>query len=29
MYFPLQNYYNYIYELELKKEIFRFVSDTK
>lgn len=26
-YFPLQNYYNYIYDLELKKELSRFVAD--
>ena len=26
-YFPLQNYYNYIYDLEINKEIFRIVEE--
>ena len=26
-YFPLQNYYNYIHDLELKKELSRFVIE--
>ncbi len=28
-YFPLQNYYNYIYDLELKKDLSRFAVEEK
>lgn len=28
-YFPLQNYYNYIYDLELKKDLSRSVADNE